>query len=272
MASPFHAGQGYRDRTGQERHHTALRFCQAHDLQPTREAVLSKLSAISPVFRAPVGVDVVPSGMPTRKSDFDLGRAALMSKREVYDEAQPTASCPCTCSAGSSCSAPTFGPPTRTPPCIPGLSSSFQVGALRKAWPDARILFRADSGFCRPHVFEWCERNGVEYITGIGENSALRIMAKLWEAMSDRTSCRKWWSNQFRLRLSSMAFILVETIRRLGLADTKQANAQAGTIRGKLFKVVAVIIRNTRRVRLHLSSFYPNADLFMLVARRLAMG
>ncbi len=45
-----------------------------------------------------------------------------------------------------------------------------------------------------------------------------------------------------------------------------------GTIRLKLLKIGAVIIRNTRRVRLLLASHYPYQDLFALVAARLAPG
>ena len=35
------------------------------------------------------------------------------------------------------------------------------VARLRKAWPDARIIVRGDSGFCRQRLLRWCERQGV---------------------------------------------------------------------------------------------------------------
>ncbi len=45
---------------------------------------------------------------------------------------------------------------------------------LRQAWPGVRIIFRSDSGFCRPHLMSWCERNHVYYvITGKGARHAL---------------------------------------------------------------------------------------------------
>jgi len=50
------------------------------------------------------------------------------------------------------------------------------------------------------------------------------------------------------------------------------ARAQCGTIRLKLLKVGAVILRNTRRVRFHLSSTCPDKALFMRVAERLDPG
>ena len=50
------------------------------------------------------------------------------------------------------------------------------------------------------------------------------------------------------------------------------ARAQAGTIRLKLLNIGAVVIRNTRRVRLHLSTACPDMDLFHLAATRLKPG
>jgi len=88
---------------------------------------------------------------------------------------------------------------------------------------------------------------------------------------SDRTSCHDWWANQFRLLLSSLAYILIESIRRLALQGTELARAQAGTIRLKLLKIGAVIVKNTRRIRFMLSSAYPYQDLFRRVAHRLAV-
>ncbi len=86
---------------------------------------------------------------------------------------------------------------------------------------------------------------------------------------ADRTSCHRWWPNQFRVLLSSLAYALMETIRRVGLAGTELAKAQCTTLRLKLLKIGAVVIRNSRRVRLWLSSSYPYQELFFLVARRL---
>ena len=83
------------------------------------------------------------------------------------------------------------------------------------------------------------------------------------------TSCHKWWPNQI---LSSLAYTLIATIRRLGLRGTTMARAQADTIRLKLLKIGAVVIGNTRRVRLHLSSACPYQDLVRLTAARLKPG
>jgi len=96
-----------------------------------------------------------------------------------------------------------------------------------------------------------------------------RIKEQQLDLFADRTSCQKWWPNQFRLLLASMAYTLIETIRRLTLKGTEFARAQAGTIRLKLFKIGAVIIRNTRRVKFMLSSAYPYQSNFSLICHRL---
>ena len=99
-----------------------------------------------------------------------------------------------------------------------------------------------------------------------------RIKEQQLDLFADRTSCHGWWANQFRLLLSSLAYTLIETIRRLALEGTHMARAQAGTIRLKLLRIGAVVIRNTRRVTLHLSTACPDKVLFSLVAARLKPG
>jgi hypothetical protein len=47
------------------------------------------------------------------------------------------------------------------------------VRRLRQAWPDVRIIFRGDSGFCRQRVINWCERSSVHYIIGLARNPRL---------------------------------------------------------------------------------------------------
>ena len=89
-----------------------------------------------------------------------------------------------------------------------------------------------------------------------------RIKEQQLGLFSDRTSCHAWWANQFRLLLSSMAYVLFETLRRVGLKGTELARAQVSTIRLRLLKIGAVLTRNTRRIRLWLSSSFPLKELF----------
>ena len=97
-----------------------------------------------------------------------------------------------------------------------------------------------------------------------------RIKEQQLGLFSDRTSCHYWWPDQFRLLLSSCAYVLtrsalhprrirrssrrspiarrwlrlMEALRRLGLQSTELARAQLGTIRLKLLKIGAVITRD----------------------------
>jgi hypothetical protein len=87
---------------------------------------------------------------------------------------------------------------------------------------------------------------------------------------ADRTSCMNWMPNQFRLLLSSVAYVLMDAIRSILLKGTQLATARCDTIRLKLLKIGAVIIRNTRRVQFMWSSAYPYKSLFNLISRRLA--
>ena len=99
-----------------------------------------------------------------------------------------------------------------------------------------------------------------------------RIKEQQLDLFADRTSCHRWWPNQLRLLLSTLAYTLIEAMQRIGLHGTELARAYAGTLRLKLFKIGALIVRNTRRVRLLLSSHYPYQELFALLVARLQPG
>jgi len=230
---------------------------------------------------------------------------------------------------------------------------SLLVKRIRQAWPNVKIIFRGDSGFCRHKMMDWCDKKNVFYIIGLPQNSRLKSMlepcmskakknfeateekqrefiefnyaAKTWSherkvigkaevtslgknprfivtnltgdpqelydnaycargdmenrikeqqlgLFADRTSCHSWWPNQFRLLLSSLAYILVSSIRRYALSGTVMEKAQVGTIRLKLLKIGGAIIKNTRRIQFILSSAYPYKSLFMTVYERLVPG
>jgi hypothetical protein len=231
---------------------------------------------------------------------------------------------------------------------------SLLVKRFRQVWPDVKIIFRGDSGFCRHAMFDWADKNGVFYITGIAQNANLkktlaplmikaeqqfkdtnekvrlftefmygaaswkyerRIIGKaehtkdganprfivtnlvggvpeeLYDNMycargemenrikeqqlylfADRTSCHNWWPNQLRLLLASLAYILMERLREHALAGTQLAAATVETIRLKLFKIGAIIVRNTRSIRIMFSSSYPYQELFISIHKFLLSG
>ena len=96
-----------------------------------------------------------------------------------------------------------------------------------------------------------------------------RIKEQQLDLFSDRTSCHEWWPNHFRLLLSGCAYVLMSAMRRIFLKGTALAKAQCGTIRLKLLKIGAIIIRNTRRIKFLLSSSYPYQDLFRKIFHKL---
>ena len=224
------------------------------------------------------------------------------------------------------------------------------VRRFREVWPNVRIIFRGDSGFCRRRMMRWCDLNGVYYIIGLAKNAVLKRMAQPWTIpaeinhkrtgdkqrlfgtfgygaktwdrtrrvivkaehsdlgdnprfvvtnlpgdeqqlyddvycqrgdmenrvkeqqlglFADRTSCHYFLANQFRVLLAAGAYVLLETLRRRGLAGTELATAQATTIRLKLLKIGGRIIRSVRRIAIHLAGGYPLQTLFQTILHNL---
>jgi hypothetical protein len=96
-----------------------------------------------------------------------------------------------------------------------------------------------------------------------------RIKEQQLGLFADRTSCHDFEANQFRVLLSAAAYVLLETLRRVGLANTELAGAQVTTIRLKLLKIGGRVTRSVRRVAVHLASGFPLRALFATVLTRL---
>lgn len=86
---------------------------------------------------------------------------------------------------------------------------------------------------------------------------------------ADRTSTAFLRSNQIRLYFSSVAYALMEALRRLGLKQTELAAAQASTIRLKVLKIGALIRITVRKVWVSLAGGYPYQELFAQVYAQL---
>ena len=200
------------------------------------------------------------------------------------------------------------------------------VKRLRQKWPQVRIAFRGDSGFCRQRIINYCERSDVYYIIGLARNARLQNITEFLElAMKDRfektglkqrevgeftyaakswttegrvitrleygsqgnnpryvvtnlagdpkalyddlycqrgeaenrikeaqvglfatrTSCQHFQSNQLRVLLAALDYVLIERLRALALKGTTLATAQVDTPRIKLLKVAAVVTLQT---------------------------
>ncbi len=106
---------------------------------------------------------------------------------------------------------------------------------------------------------EYCARGDMEN----------RIKEQQLYLFADRTSASTMRANQLRLWLSSVAYVLVNTLREVGLKGTQFEKAQCHTIRNKLFKIGAAIRVTVRKVWVSLSQSYPYAETFIRILENL---
>ncbi|MCK4547922.1 MAG: IS1380 family transposase [Candidatus Eisenbacteria sp.] len=130
-----------------------------------------------------------------------------------------------------------------------GSNPRFVVTSLSKSEYDARGLYED----------LYCARGDMEN----------RIKEQQLGLFADRTSTRAMRANQLRLWLSSMAYVLMSELRRVGLAGTELARAQCSTIRTKLLKIGALISVSVRRIRIQCATGYPYANLLARVLKNL---
>jgi hypothetical protein len=72
------------------------------------------------------------------------------------------------------------------------------VAQLRDAWPEVRIIVRADSGFCRDALLTWCETHAVDYVIGLARNARLTaLIADELAAMRARCAATDAPARQF---------------------------------------------------------------------------
>jgi hypothetical protein len=84
-----------------------------------------------------------------------------------------------------------------------------------------------------------------------------RIKECQLDLFADRTSMATMRANQLRLWLAAMAYVLLDSLRRIGLAGTELARATCGSIRLRLLKVGALVRVSVRRVKVAMSSAAP---------------
>jgi hypothetical protein len=125
-----------------------------------------------------------------------------------------------------------------------GENPRFVVTSLTaEAWPASRLYEEL-----------YCARGDMEN----------RIKEQLM-LFADRTSTAYLRSNQLRLYFSSVAYVLLQMLRHLGLQGTELAKAQCATIRLKLLKIGALIRVSVRKVWVSLAGGYPYIALFQKV-------
>ena len=96
-----------------------------------------------------------------------------------------------------------------------------------------------------------------------------RIKEQQLQMFADRTSAATLRANQTRLWFSSVAYTLIEALRRLALTGTELARAQCETIRRTLLKIGARIKISVRRLWVSLSESCPIAELFLRIYNNL---
>jgi hypothetical protein len=130
-----------------------------------------------------------------------------------------------------------------------GANPRFVVTSLSADEIEARPLYED----------EYCARGDMEN----------RIKEQQLYLFADRTSAATMRANELRLWFSSLAYTLLNALRRLGLKGTDLARAQCGTIRLKLLKIGAQIRVTVRRVWVSLAESYPYREVFHQVFERL---
>ena len=120
-------------------------------------------------------------------------------------------------------------------------------------------LTEADGG--GRHLYEtvYCARGEMEN----------RIKECQMDLFADRTSSRTMKANQLRLWFASMAYVLVESLRRVALRSTELADASCGTIRRKLLKIGALVTISVRRIKFTMASGCPYKAVFGVAHRAL---
>ncbi|MBT1517159.1 IS1380 family transposase [Bradyrhizobium sp. SRL28] len=125
----------------------------------------------------------------------------------------------------------------------------FIVTSLTDADGDGRHLYEA----------VYCARGEMEN----------RIKECQMDLFADRTSTATMKANQLRLWFASMAYVLLEGLRRIALQATELADAACGTIRRKLLKIGALVTISVRRIKFAMASGCPYKATFATAHRAL---
>jgi hypothetical protein len=133
-----------------------------------------------------------------------------------------------------------------------GANPRFVVTSLHPAQMDGQRLYEQ----------LYCAR-------GEAEN---RIKEQQLYLFADRTSCSAMKANQLRLWFSSVAYCLLNELRRVGLKNTEWARAQCHSIREKLLKIGGLVRVSVRRIHVGFASGYPWKDIFRQVAGNIRRG
>jgi len=120
-------------------------------------------------------------------------------------------------------------------------------------------LHGTDGDACTLYEDIYCQRGEMEN----------RIKECQTDMFAGRTSAATMRANQLRLWFAAFAYVLVASLRRIGLMGTELARATCGTIRLKLLKIGALITTSVRRVKIAFASSCPYQTAFAIAHERL---
>ena len=123
-----------------------------------------------------------------------------------------------------------------------GDNPRFVVTSLPQKWFPAPVIYEA----------MYCQRGEMEN----------RIKEQQLGLFADRTSTATMRANQLRLYFSSIAYVLMQDLRRLALKGTDLERSQCTTIRLKLLKIGAQIHVSVRRVWIRMAAGYPYQEAY----------
>ena len=147
------------------------------------------------------------------------------------------------------------------------------VYATRKSWSrPRRVVAKAEQTGDKSNprfvvtslsMTQWPTRELYEQLYCARGEMENRIKEAQLDLFADRLSTATFRANQLRLWLASAAYVLMHTLRRVGLKGTALARACANTIRLRLLKIGAVVTVSVRRVKLAMSEACPNQREFI---------
>lgn len=130
-----------------------------------------------------------------------------------------------------------------------GTNPRFVVTSLKGDEYDARALYED----------LYCQRGEMEN----------RIKECQLDLFADRTSAKSMRANQLRLWFASFAYVLIDSLRRLGLKHSRLEAATCGSIRLKLLKLAARVTLSVRRLKVSMASAQPWKNEFALAHARI---
>ncbi len=103
------------------------------------------------------------------------------------------------------------------------------VKQIRNAWPEVKIIVRADSGFCRNELMSWCESHGVDFVLGMARNKKLRriIGGQMHEATE------QWKQTKKPARVFTEVQYQAKKTKKGGWDRVRRVAAKAEHINGK---------------------------------------